>query len=170
MFLTQLGQMHCPCSLCVPVTCAQARKLGDLVDLSDSFLSSSDPTRKFSESKVNAPVSVELQPDVENPMLSVNKEQLTAAQKSDVTLSHCFFLMKNRKCEKSVSYRLDEGVLMHHWSPGSGFTHESMCQIVVPQLFRSQVLSLAHDHCMSGHLGIKKNVQSCPALFLLAGT
>ncbi len=38
-------------------------------------------------------------------------------------------------------------------------------QVVVPSIFRQQVLSLAHDHLLSGHLGVTKNVQSCLTTF-----
>lgn len=150
------------------VTRAQARKLGDLVDLGDSFMSSPDPTSAPPESKDNTSVSIELQPD-DSRALAVNKDQLMAAQRSDLSLSHCFSMIEKPKGEECVSYRLDEGVLMRHWSPGSGFTHEPVCQIVVPQPFRSQVLGLAHDHCMSGHLGIKKTYNRVLRFFFWPG-
>lgn len=63
------------------VTCAQARKVGDLVDLSDSFMRSSDPTSSFSECKEKAPVSTEIQPNVKTLTLSVDREQLILIKK-----------------------------------------------------------------------------------------
>lgn len=87
----------------------------------------------------------ELQPDDKTLTLPVDKEQLIKAQENDATLSHCFSLVHKTECEKSVSYLVDDGVLMR--------------QIVVPQPFHPQVLSLAHDHNMSGHLGVKKTYQ-----------
>ncbi len=31
-------------------------------------------------------------------------------------------------------------------------------QVVVPEVYRSHISYLAHDHCLSGHLGIRKNL------------
>lgn len=87
-------------------------------------MSSSDPTSSFSECKEKAPVSAEFQLDNKTLALSGDREELIRAQKTDATLSSCFSLVDNPACDKSVSYLLDEGVLMRHWSPGSGFTHK----------------------------------------------
>lgn len=65
-------------------------------------------------------------------------------------------ILGNDLADKPVSYLVDDGVLMHHWCPDSGLTHDSVYQVVVPQLFRPEVLSLAHDHSMSSHVGIRK--------------
>uniref|UniRef100_A0A671VWW5 Gypsy retrotransposon integrase-like protein 1 n=1 Tax=Sparus aurata TaxID=8175 RepID=A0A671VWW5_SPAAU len=150
------------------ITRAQARKFGDVVDLSDSFMSPSDPPSSPIECEINAPVT-EFQPDDTTLMLTVGKEQLIKAQENDSTLSPCFSLEHKTTCEKSVSYLVDDGVLMRHWSPGSGFTHQSVRQIVVPQPFRPQVLSLAHDHNMSGHLGVRKTYQRILRYFFWLG-
>ncbi|XP_057704204.1 retrovirus-related Pol polyprotein from transposon 412 isoform X2 [Corythoichthys intestinalis] len=58
---------------------------------------------------------------------------------------------------------------MRLWSPSSGFTHDSVCQIVVPKPFRTQVLCLAHDHCMSGHLGVRKTYNRILRFFFWPG-
>lgn len=97
------------------VTRAEARKVGDLVDLSDSFMSSSDPTSSLLECEEKAPVSTELQPDVETLTRSVDRKRLIKDQKTDATLSSCFSRVNNPTCDKSVSYLLDEGVLMRSW-------------------------------------------------------
>lgn len=107
-----------------------------------------------SKEKIGQSVSIELHPNDESLKMSVGKEQLMREQKSDPTLSSCFSLVNQSAPDKAVSYLLDDGVLMRRWSPSSA--HESMYQIVVPQPFHYQVLSLAHDHCLSGHLGIRK--------------
>ena len=140
------------------ITRGQARKFEDLVDLSDSFMGSSDPPSSPSECEMCAPVT-ELQPDDKPLNLPVNKQQLIKAQEIDTTLSHCFSLVNTSACKKAVSYLVDDGVLMRHWSPDYVFTHQSVRQIVVTQPLRPQVLSLAHDHSMSGHLGVKKTYQ-----------
>lgn len=136
------------------------------MDLSDSFITISDPTGSHSEVKEN--VVVELQPN-ETLTLSVDKEQLINAQKTDATLSPCFSLITGPNCDKSGSYLVDDGVLMRRWSPHSGPAYESVTQIVVPQQFRSQVLGLAHDHSMSDHLGITKTYSCILRYFVWPG-
>ena len=42
-------------------------------------------------------------------------------------------------------------------------------QIVLPQKFREQVLALAHDNIMAGHLGTKKTYQKLSAHFFWPG-
>ncbi len=147
------------------VTRAQARKYAECVDLSDSFLSNSAQTSTAPEnSTVTCSVSIELGPDDESLKMSVDREHLIREQQTDPTLTSCFSQVNQHTPDKSVFHLLDDGVLMRCWSPS--FTHESMCQIALPQLFRSQVLTLAHDHCLSGHLGINKTYQRILRFFL----
>ncbi|XP_029927354.1 uncharacterized protein LOC115373220 [Myripristis murdjan] len=137
------------------VTRAQAKKFKDCVDLSDSFMNGSEPVCQQSECEsAGHSVCVELQPNDEGLKMSVDREQLIREQKNDVTLSSCFSLVNQKTSDQAVSYFLDDGVLMRTWT--SGGTHEPVRQIVVPQSLRCQVLCLAHDHCLSGHLGIRK--------------
>ena len=54
---------------------------------------------------------------------------------------------------------MKDGVLMRKWRPPTvPASHEwsVIYQIVVPQKYRSTVLSLAHDTPMAGHLGVSK--------------
>ncbi|CAI5657199.1 unnamed protein product [Oreochromis niloticus] len=150
------------------VTRAQAHKYGEFVDLSDSFLSDSDPTSSPPNCE-STPVSVELQPDEKPLTLPVEKNKLIKAQKNDESLSCCWASVTEPKCGKSASYLIEDGVLMRYWTPSSGCTHEGVQQTVVPQSFRSQVLSLAHDHIMSGHLGITKTYNRVLRYFFWPG-
>lgn len=159
------------------VTPAQSRKLGDVVDLGDSFLSSLDPAISLSggnllcenNTSVNASMTVDLVPDEQSLKLSVDKEELIKAQKNDATLSSCFSLVETASGDETVSYLVDSGVLLRRWSPPAGFTQETVTQIVVPQPFRSQVLALAHDHSMLGHLGIHKTYNRVLRYFFWPG-
>lgn len=56
---------------------------------------------------------------------------------------------------------------MHRWT--SGIMHELVCQIMGQRPFRNQVLSLAHDHVLSGHLGIKKTYHRVLRYFFWPG-
>ena len=59
----------------------------------------------------------------------------------------------------SVGYLINYNILIRKWSPtecensGKG---ETVYQIVVPTVHRREVLELAHDLPMSGHLGVRK--------------
>ncbi len=150
------------------VTRAQARKYAECVDLSDSFLSNSAQTSTAPENSiVECSVPVELGPNDESLKMSVDREHLIREQKTDPTLTSCLSRVNQQTPDKSVFYFLDDGVLMRCWSPS--FTHESVRQIVAPQLFRLQVLTLAHDHCLFGHLGISKTYQRILRYFFWPG-
>lgn len=72
------------------VSHAQTCKLGDLLDPSDCFMNNTDRTSPSAGTKENASVAIELYPYDKSLTLSVDKEQLTTAQESDVTLSFCW--------------------------------------------------------------------------------
>lgn len=61
-----------------------------------------------------------------------------------------------------VSYFWDGEVLMCRWTPSlvGEADWNSMYQIVLPSSYQSQVLRLAHEHFLSGHLGITKTYKS----------
>ncbi len=64
---------------------------------------------------------------------------------------------------------MQNGLLMRWWCADVASDSEwsSVTQIVIPTCYRHLVLSLAHDHDLSGHLGIK-NIPSNFETFLLA--
>lgn len=121
------------------VTRAQARKLRDVVDLSDSFMSASDTADSSSQTETIELVKdtasvckdksagkrnsiVELMPDENVLNISIDREELIKAQKSDPTLSSCFYLAA--LCEKTVPYLVDDGVTHRFYArvgnPGRG--------------------------------------------------
>ena len=59
----------------------------------------------------------------------------------------------------SVGYLIKDNILMRKWSLtecDNGEKGKTVYQIVVPIVHRKEVLGLAHDMPMSGHLGICK--------------
>ena len=59
----------------------------------------------------------------------------------------------------SVGYLIKDNILMRIWSPtecDNGEKGKTVYQIVVPTVHRREVLELAHDLPVSGHLGILK--------------
>lgn len=133
------------------VTRAQAKKYG--VDLSDSFL----VTEEYSEME---PKSTPSTADLDAAKLPATRKEFITAQKGDITLSKCFSSVVNQGKAKGskVAYILDDGMLMRRWTDeimdneGEHVTY----QVIVPTVFRAQVLSLAHDHPWSGHMGVAK--------------
>ena len=69
-------------------------------------------------------------------------------------------------CEDSASevpvcyYKNKQGVLMRKWRPADvpAESWREVHQIVVPKAFHSEILSLAHDSPLAGHLGVRKTV------------
>ena len=105
------------------------------------------------------PMSVDVLPEDNELCLAVDKVQLIKAQQADSTLVTCLSAAQEQNdVTQPVSYLFDEGVLMRKWVPVSGRECDVVTQVVVPKDFRLQVLSIAHDHGMSGHLGIKKTI------------
>ena len=93
-------------------------------------------------------------------MLSATRDDLVNAQKSDPTLRACFsaVVTRERADVQPLAYFLEKGVLLRKWSSHQGPDTEwsTVVQVVVPTLFRPQVLSLAHDTPWSAHLGVTK--------------
>lgn len=114
------------------------------------------------------PVSVEVLPD--EHYLAVERDQLIKAQQSDNTLATCLFAAQEQNSvAKPAAYLFNDGVLLRKWSPVPGRECDVVTQVVVPKELRFQVLSLAHNHGMPDHLGIKKNLPSGALIFFLTG-
>ncbi|KAI2644621.1 Retrovirus-related Pol polyprotein [Labeo rohita] len=99
--------------------------------------------------------------DINNPheTLGVDRDQLIAAQKIDPSLTPCFdaALDCNQVPDVRIAYYCDNDVLMRRWKLEND---DSDCrevhQIVLPAAYRPQVLKLAHENVLAGHLGVKK--------------
>ncbi len=90
----------------------------------------------------------------------ITREKLIAAQKANPSLGKCFASVGS-KAPPSLGpavFLLDNGVLVRRWSPSSGdeFDCGVVVQIVIPAVYRDQILSLAHESPWAGHLGVNK--------------
>ena len=175
----QLAQMPQVFPACV-VTRAQASKVEDVVDLSDMFSApcegnvetvSAGPSavselavaKQSSGSILGETFDVTLLHPVtlteSATQLKLGREQLIEAQEVDPSLAKCVAaaLPKDEIGASQVAYYWEDGILMRKWAPSAD---DSGCntvhQIVVPVGYRVQILSLAHDNALSGHLGIAK--------------
>ena len=148
---------------------AQANKQAHEVDLTDSLfasvLSGSEVPSEGAEGcfgerplKVAESVSGSAEP------LSLTREALIKAQISDLSLTKCLAAAVTRsECDQKHPFFVEDGVLMPRWNSQSGGVEVEayhdwgvVYQVVIPVNCRQQVLSLAHEHIWSGHLGITK--------------
>ena len=146
----------------MPDTCAQARKLGEIVDLCESFMATLDegePSSVFPATeceKVTCVDESDLFPADKDLSLHVTRDILIDAQRNDPSLTSCLSsVVAAEEDSKPCVFFLDNGVLMRRWSPGSSEIRV-VNQVVVPTDYRAQILGLAHDSSLAGHLGVKK--------------
>lgn len=146
------------------VTRAQARKFGVVAGLSDSFLNLTEPVEESLNTsdvqglKCTKSLSTHLSAEVDLSLF-IDRASLITEQRQDVSLSRCRMLAveKDDLDKRPIAYFWDDGLLMRKWSSVACEGEcNSVYQIVVPMNSRSHVLTLAHDHNFSGHLGITK--------------
>ena len=149
------------------VTRAQSRPLSNVVDLSDSFLV---PVGDVNEVTGSTPVPPP-QPDKNSAVecaglsldplpLPITRDKLVTMQKIDSTLEQ-YYVNAITPCgdvDGKVGYFLDNALLMRKWTSSLDSERDwsVIYQIVVPVAYRQDILSLAHSHVWSGHLGITK--------------
>ena len=91
----------------------------------------------------------------------ISRQNLIEEQSNDKKLLDLFKIaLTPVEAEKvSVGYLIKDNILLRIWSPSeydNGEKCETVYQIVVPTVHRQEVLELAHNLPMSGHLGIRK--------------
>ena len=91
----------------------------------------------------------------------ISRQNLIEEQSNDKELLDLFKIaLTPVEAEKvSVGYLIKDNILMRKWSPteyDNGEKGQTVYQIVVPTVHRQEVLELAHDLPMSGHLGVRK--------------
>ena len=93
--------------------------------------------------------------------LVISRQNLIVEQSKDKELLDLFKIaLTPVEAEKvSVGYLIKDDILMRKWSPTACDNNEkgeTVYQIVVPTVHRREVLELAHDLPVSGHLGVHK--------------
>ena len=92
---------------------------------------------------------------------SISQSQLVCEQGKDEEVAQ---LAKHAVSEAEARHEgqcfyWKSGVLMHKWCPQDVPADEDWTvvhQIVIPKKYRREILSLAHESAMAGHLGINK--------------
>ncbi|PIK47381.1 hypothetical protein BSL78_15768 [Apostichopus japonicus] len=99
--------------------------------------------------------------DVVKPLV-LDQQHLIERQKADDQIKK---LLQSVHTEQEISkipvgyYMSKSGVLMRKWRHPEVAANEEWLvfhQIVVPSEYRAQIIQVAHDHAMSGHLGVRK--------------
>ena len=140
------------------------------IDLSDTFMSTIDDSvpRNIGETKVS--FHVDKTPSVpgddqKSPLDrgkdALSREQLLSEQTKDpdiVRLSKRALSLGEADKVGECFYKQD-GILMRKWRPPDAppdDVWQVVHQIVVPVAYRGDIMSLAHDTPMAGHLGVNK--------------
>ena len=139
------------------------------IDLTDTFIGqyfnneikkSLDPS--LSDTQTDSSMSCHSSPrsnDQGHDMLS--KSQLIQEQQTDPEISKLIFraLPEDEISQVPICYYIKNGILMRKWRPFDVPADDKWAvyhQIVVPKSYRHEILSIAHESPMSGHLGINK--------------
>ena len=93
--------------------------------------------------------------------LDVSKEALIKAQKEDEGLTKIFERAEKKEVIKYdkgavASYELSKGLLRRSYTSENG---RELRQVLIPKPLRPQVLKLAHDSILTGHLGVAKAIK-----------
>ena len=92
---------------------------------------------------------------------TLSKSQLIQEQQTDPEISKLIFraLPEDEISQVPMCYYIKNGILMRKWRPHDVPADDEWAvyhQIVVPKSYRHEILSIAHESPMSGHLGINK--------------
>lgn len=101
---------------------------------------------------------------------SFDRNRLIAEQMKDSSLADIRqrVLSKSEVEKVPVCFFMKDDVLMRKWRPPDVTANSDWCiryQVVVPTIYREEVMSMAHDTPMSGHLGVRKTYDRISAHF-----
>ena len=139
------------------------------IDLTDTFIGqyfndeikkSLDPS--LSDNQTDSSMSCHSSPrSIDQGHDTLSKSQLIQEQQTDPEISKLIFraLPENEISQVPMCYYIKNGILMRKWRPFDVPADDEWAvyhQIVVPKSYRHEILSIAHESPMSGHLGINK--------------
>ena len=139
------------------------------IDLTDTFIGqyfdneikkSLDPS--LSDTQTDSSMSCHSSPrSIDHGHDTLSKSQLIQEQQTDPEISKLIFraLSENEISQVPMCYYIKNGILMRKWRPSDVPADDEWAvyhQIVVPKSYHHEILSIAHESPMSGHLGINK--------------
>ncbi|XP_049271006.1 uncharacterized protein LOC125758190 [Rhipicephalus sanguineus] len=86
-------------------------------------------------------------------LLQVDRGSLSAEQKKDPSLARLHLTAKEGIARRNITMHEKGGLLYRHYKDQKG---KILDQLVVPEMYRRDILSLCHGNGWSGHLGVKK--------------
>ena len=143
-----------------PKDCKQSTYV--LVDLSDTFLNNYDhDIKNHSNTNPKDMLNSEKYCTIDGPDVTLSKSKLISEQENDHELAPLFKLVSPPvELDKvSVGYYVRNGVRMRKWRPPNAPASKEwsvIYQIVMPKVYQSEILKLAHESLMDSHLGINK--------------
>ena len=135
------------------------------VDLADTFMSQvcetdlPEVSEEFKSSGKNSPDE-----SFSDYQEKISKGNLIAEQQKDPDIS-CLFPRTVDESEVSsnpICYFVTNGVLMRKWRPPDISAEDEWAikyQVVIPKAYRVEILSMAHETPLAGHLGVNKTYQ-----------
>ena len=139
------------------------------IDLTDTFIGqyfnneikkSLDPS--LSDTQTDSSMSCHSSPrSIDQGHDTLSKSQLIQEQQTDPEISKLIFrtLPEDEISQVPRCYYIKNGILMRKWRQFDVPADDEWAvyhQIVVPKSYRHEILSIAHESPMSGHLGINK--------------
>ncbi|KAK3089262.1 hypothetical protein FSP39_002191 [Pinctada imbricata] len=136
------------------------------IDLSDTFMSTIDDNVPETSVPLHVDKSPTVPGDDYHPPLdrdtdALSREQLLSEQTKDPEIIRLSKRALPREEADKVGecFYIQDGILMRKWRPPDAPPNEVwrvVHQIVVPVAYRGDIMSLAHDTPMAGHLGVNK--------------
>ena len=154
-----------------PKDCKQSTDVS--VDLSDTFLNNYDHNmQNSSDTDPKVRIDSESQDTIDGSEVPLSKSRLISEQENHPELATLFkLILPPVELDKvPVGYYVRNGVLMQKWRPPNVPASEEwsvVYQIVVPKVYQSEILKLAHKPSMDGHLGINKTYNKITKHFYL---
>ena len=110
------------------------------------------------------PVEVIAEGSLSDKADKMSTSQLIAEQHKDPELSNLFLRVvdENEVSQNPVCLFIKNGVLMRKWRPPDVSVEDEWAvkhQIVIPKSYRQEILSMAHETPLAGHMGVNKTCQ-----------
>ena len=110
------------------------------------------------------PVEVIAEGSLSDKADKMSTSQLIAEQHKDPELSNLFLRVvdENEVSQNPVCLFTKNGVLMRKWRPPDVSVEDEWAvkhQIVIPKSYRQEILSMAHETPLAGHMGVNKTCQ-----------
>jgi len=101
---------------------------------------------------------------------AVNHEELKKAQHDDPELQSLFVKAREKavlttKGQNKYRMAIEDDLLYRVYEQPNGSSNDEVKQIVVPCRFRQQIITLAHESIVGGHLGSKKTLDRITSSF-----